>query len=159
MGPSTPHPVDGFDDFFEVAVTVDAPRERLYDFVTDIEGLTRFFPSVSFRLDSPGPLAVGSTYLTRQKGSRKWVPYRVFALEPNERMSGELAGKDLLFEALRYDHRFEQDGDATVSIERVDYTFRYGLFGRFLNFVIGKRLVRKQVLDAHKRLREAAAAP
>jgi len=152
-------PAAGFADFFEVAVPVEASSERLYELVTDIEGLTQFFPSISFKLDSDETLAVGSTYQTRQKGSKTWVPYHVLALDANARMSAELVGKDPLFKQLRYDHRFETEGDTTVSIERVDYTFRYGFAGVILNFVIGKRLVRKQVLDAHKKLREVAAAP
>jgi ribosome-associated toxin RatA of RatAB toxin-antitoxin module len=152
-------PKEGFADFFEVSVSVDVPPKLLYDRVTDIEGLTEFFPSVSFKLDSDEPLAVGSTYQTRQKGSKKWVQYRVAALDKNERMSGELTGKDPVFKSLRYDHRFVVDGDATVSIERVDYTFRYRFVGKVLNLVIGKRLVKKQVLDAHKRLRAAAQDP
>jgi ligand-binding SRPBCC domain-containing protein len=149
-------PAEGFDDFFEVSVAVNAPTQKLYDLVTDIEGLTAFFPSISFKLDSVDPLAVGSTYHTRQKGSKKWVPYRVLALDKNARMSAELVGKDPVFKSLRYDHRFVPEGDKTVSIERVDYTFRFGAFGRLLNIIIGKRLVKKQVLDAHKRLRAAA---
>ncbi|MFV1961746.1 MAG: SRPBCC family protein, partial [Acidimicrobiia bacterium] len=51
--------MDGFADFFEVAVVVQAPAERLYDLVTNIERLSEFFPSVSFKLDSDAPLAVG----------------------------------------------------------------------------------------------------
>ena len=150
--------MEGFADFFEVAVSVDATPQSLYELVTDIEGLSRFFPSVSFELDSNEPLAVGSTYRTKQKGSKTWVPYRVLVLNQNARMSAELVGKDPVFESLRYDHRFVPEGSSTASIERVDYTFRYGGLGRALNFVIGKRLVRKQVLDAHKRLRETAGA-
>jgi len=152
-------PVAGFADFFEVAIPIQASAERMYELVTNIEGLTEFFPSISFKLDSDEPLAVGSTYQTRQKGSKTWVPYRVLALDANARMSAELIGKDPLFKQLRYDHRFLAEGDTTTSIERVDYTFRYGVAGRILNFVIGKRLVRKQVLDAHKKLREVAASP
>jgi len=154
--PDQGRPAEGFADFFEVAVSVEAPAATLYDRVIDIEGLSAFFPSVSFKLDSDEPLAVGSTYHTRQKGSKKWVQYRVVALDENARMSGELVGKDPVFASLRYDHRFTIEGDTTASSERVDYTFRYGMIGRLLNIVIGKRLVRKQVLDAHKRLREAA---
>ncbi len=82
----------------------------------------------------------------------------MLALDPDARMSAELIGKDPLFESLRYDHHFVTDGDETVSIERVDYTFRYGFAGRLLNSLIGRRLVRKQVLDAHKRLRSVAVA-
>ncbi|GMQ84556.1 MAG: hypothetical protein BMS9Abin07_0120 [Acidimicrobiia bacterium] len=156
MASDDKRPMEGFDDFFEVEVAVNASRERLYELVTNIEGLSQFFPSVSFKLDSDAPLAVGSTYHTRQKGSKTWVPYRVLVLDPNARMSAELIGKDPLFKSLRYDHRFIAEEGATTSRERVDYTFRYGYAGRVLNFVIGKRLVRKQVLDAHRRLREAA---
>ena len=154
--PDDNQPSEGFAEFFEVAVSVEARAEALYDRVTDIEGLSEFFPSVSFKLDSDEPLAVGSTYHTRQKGSKKWVQYRVVALDTNTRMSGELVGEDAVFASLRYDHRFATEDGATVSTERVDYTFRYGLLGRLLNIVIGKRLVRKTVVDAHKRLREAA---
>ncbi len=146
----------GFADFFEVSVAVDALPERLYDLVTDIEGLTEFFPSVSFKRDTDAPLAVGSTYQTRQKGSKVWVLYRVLRLEPNARMSAELVGADPLFKSLRYDHRFVAEGSVTRSIERVDYTFRFGIVGRLLNLAIGKRLVRKQVTHAHMRLRAAA---
>jgi len=135
---------------------VDASPERLYQLVTDIENLTQFFPSVSFKVDPDAPISVGSIYHTLQKGSKSWVPYRVLALDKNARMSAELAGKDPLFQSLRYDHQFLDEGDTTLSRERVDYTFRYGFAGSVLNFVIGKRLVRKQVLDAHKRLRETA---
>ena len=149
-------PREGFADFFEVEVEVNASRERMYELVTDIENLTQFFPSVSFRVDPDSPISVGSIYHTRQKGSKSWVPYRVLALDVNARMSAELAGKDSLFESLRYDHHFLDDGGMTLSRERVDYTFRYGLAGSVLNFAIGKRLVRKQVLDAHKRLRDTA---
>jgi ligand-binding SRPBCC domain-containing protein len=80
----------------------------------------------------------------------------VLILEPSARMSAELIGKDPLFAALRYDHRFVKDGSNTVSHEKVDYKFRFGIVGRLLNLVIGKKLVRKQVLDAHLRLKEKA---
>jgi len=149
-------PVDGFADYFEVEVSVPVSADRPDDLVTDIAGLTRFFPSVSFEFDSDEPLAVGSVYRTRQKGSKKWVPFRVLVLDKDARMSAELVGKDPIFGSLRYDHLFIAEGDATVSRERVDYTFRFRLVGRALNVIVGKRLVRKQVLDAHKRLCEAA---
>ncbi|GMQ97818.1 MAG: hypothetical protein BMS9Abin17_0321 [Acidimicrobiia bacterium] len=159
MSSNNDQAIAGFADFFEVAIPIRASAERMYELVTNIEGLTEFFPSISFKVDSDEPLAVGSTYQTLQKGYKTWVPYRVLALDTNARMSAELVGKDPLFKKLRYDHRFESQGDTTTSIERVDYTFRYGIAGRFLNFVIGKRLVRKQVLDAHEKLREVAAKP
>jgi len=139
-----------------VSVAIQASPERLYRYLTDIENLSDFFPDMEFRRETEGRLKVGDCYLTRRKGSKGWTAYRVLSLEPNARMSAELVGKDWLFSALRYDHRFLADGEQTVSQERVDYTFRYGLPGRLLNRLIGRRLIGKQVLEAHLRLKEKA---
>ena len=139
-----------------VSVAIQAPPERLYFFLTDIENLSDFFPGMEFRRETEGRLKAGDRYHTRRKGAKGWTAYRVLALEPNARMSAELAGRDWLFQALRYDHRFLPDGEQTISQERVDYTLRYGFFGRLLNRVIGRRLIGKQVLEAHLRLKEKA---
>jgi len=149
-------PSEGFSDFVVASVSIKSPPDRLYEFLTDIENLSEFFPQVEFKLDSEGPLKVGSIYHTREKGTKNWAAYRVLILEPGARMSAELTGKDRLFKALRYDHRFIVDGSETISHEKVDYKFRYGIVGRILNLIVGKRLVRKQVMDAHLRLKEKA---
>ncbi len=154
MGPS-----EGFSDSVTASVSINASPDRLYEFLTDIENLSEFFPQVEFKLGSEGPLEVGSVYRTRQKGKKDWSEYRVLILEPDARMSAELTGKDPLFAAMRYDHRFIVDGSETISHEKIDYKFRYGIVGRLLNLIIGKRLVRKQVLDAHLRLKEKAEKP
>ncbi|GMQ79011.1 MAG: hypothetical protein BMS9Abin02_1561 [Anaerolineae bacterium] len=147
---------EGFNDCVVLSVTIKSPPDRLYKFLTDIENLSEFFPQVEFKLGANGPLKVGSIYYTRQKGTKNWVAYQVLILEPNTRMSAELTGKDRLFKALRYDHKFIVDGGDTISHEKVDYKFRYGIVGRILNLIVGKRLVKKQVLDAHLRLKEKA---
>ena len=146
----------GFSDSVVLSVSIKSPPDPLYKFLTDIEGLSEFFPQLEFKLDTEGPLKVGSIYHTRQKGTENWSAYQVLILEPNARMSAELVGKDRLFNALRYDHRFIVDGSDTISHEKVDYKFRYGIVGRILNLIIGKRLVRKQVLSAHLKLKEKA---
>jgi Polyketide cyclase / dehydrase and lipid transport len=151
---------DGLNSEFRHRVAFSVPikstQRALFDYLTDIENLSRFFPAVEFKLARQGPLTVGSIYHTRQKGARKWSPYRVLVLAPPSRMSVMLIGKDPLFAALRYDHRFVVTGDQSVSHETVDYTFRFGFAGRVLNRLIGARLVRAQVLGAHLKLKETA---
>ncbi len=146
----------GFDDCVVASVTIKSSPDQLYKFLTDIENLSAFFPQIEFKLDTEEPLKVGSIYHTRQKSAKKWSAYRVLILEPNTQMSAELIGKDMLFAALRYEHKFIVDGSNTISYEKVDYKFRYGLAGRILNLIIGKKLVKKQVLNAHLRLKEKA---
>lgn len=146
-------PAEGFDDFVILWVSIKSPPGLLFDRLTDIKNLSDFFPQIEFKMITGGPVKPGSIYHTRQKGSKYWSAYRVLVVEPDARMSAELDGKDPLFTALRYDHKFVVDGDHTISHERVDYTFRFGAVGRLLNFLVGKRLVKKQVLDAHKALK------
>lgn len=145
-----------FDGSVVVSVAVKSAPDRLYKLVTDIEHLSDFFPKMEFKRDSAGPLKAGSIYYARQKGTKHWVAYRVLALEAGARISAELAGKDRLFEALRYDHRFFVEGIETISHEKVEYKFRYGIAGRILNRTIGKRLIQKQVWEAHLRLKQTA---
>jgi len=159
MEKTNDRPSAGFGDSVTLSVSIKASPDRLYKFLTDIENLSDFFPQVEFKLGSEGPLKVGSIYHTRQKGKENWSDYRVLFLEPGARMSAELTGKDPLFAAMRYDHRFMVDGSETISHEKIDYKFRFGIVGRILNLIIGKRLVRKQVLDAHVRLKEKAEKP
>lgn len=152
-------PTEGFDDFVILSVSIKSPPGPLFDRLTDIENLSDFFPQIEFKMITDGPVKPGSIYHTRQKGSKNWSAYRVLVVEQDARMSAELTGKDPLFTALRYDHKFIVDGEYTISHERVDYTFRFGAAGRVLNFLIGKRLVRKQVLDAHKALKKHIENP
>ena len=146
--------IEGFSDYVVLSVAIKTTPDIPYKYLTDIENLSDFFPQVEFKLDTEEPLKVGTIYHTRQKGSKDWSPYQVLILEQDARMSAELIGKDPLFEALRYDHRFIVDGSNTISHEKVDYKFRFGIAGRILNLIIGKKLVRKQVLDAHLKLKE-----
>ncbi|MFV1997384.1 MAG: SRPBCC family protein [Acidiferrobacterales bacterium] len=147
---------EGFSDFVVASVAIKSSPSQLYEYLTDIENLSEFFPQIEFKFETGNTLKVGSIYYTRQKGTKNWSAYRVLILEPNARMSAELIGKDPVFEALRYEHRFVVDGNDTISYEKIDYKFRFGIVGRILNLIVGKKLVRKQVLDAHSRLKEKA---
>lgn len=151
-------PSEGFSHCVTLSVAINSPPALLFEYLTDIENLSQFFPQVEFEPISKGPLKVGSIYHTRQKGAKAWSPYRVLALEPDALMSAELIGRDPLFRALRYQHRFIADGSETISHEKVEYTFRYGIAGRVLNWIIGRKLVKKQVLDAHLELKRKAEA-
>ncbi len=145
-----------FSDFVIASVAIKSSPKILYKYLTDIENLSQFFPQVEFKLDKTNPLSVGSIYYTRKIGTKKWSTYRIRKLEPNKLMSAELLGKDPVFEVLRYEHRFSIEGSGTVSYERIDYKFRFGIAGYIINLLIGRKIVKKQVLDAHFKLKQKA---
>lgn len=135
-------------------VRVRSSPERLYHLATDIGNLSRFFPLLAFRPSAERPLNVGDTYFTRLRGTVRWTPHRITVLKPDLRMVGVAAERDWLFEALKYDHRFLGDGGETTSRERIDYRLRYGFVGRVLDSLFVKRLLKRQLLNAHLRLKK-----
>jgi len=149
-------PSSGFDGCISVSVFIRATPEKLYKLVTDVANLSAFWPDYEFRWDGSGALKPGALYFSRQKGHTEWVPYSVEVLEPNRRMVGELVKGDRLFARLRYDHRFAACDDGVLSQERVEYKLRYGVLGRVADRLLVRSIIRKQVLDAHLRLKRKA---
>jgi len=149
-------PPDGFHGCISVSVVIRATSHELYRLVTDIENLSAFWPDYEFQRADAETLEPGSLYYSRKKGNGRWVPYRIAILEPNQRMVGEVTEADNLFARLRYDHRLTAvDGD-TLSHEKLAYSVRYGFLGRIADRLFVRRIIKKQVLDAHLRLKQIA---
>jgi ligand-binding SRPBCC domain-containing protein len=103
------------------------------------------------------PLCWSKQFLSKRlRGTRRWTPHRITVLQPNVRMVGESIERDWFFEASRYDHRFLGDGGETLSREKVDYRLRYGIAGRVIDSLFVKRLIKRQLLSAHLRLKKWA---
>lgn len=149
-------PSKGFNHCIEVYVFIKATPEELYAYITDIENNSEYFPDSEFKRDRKGPLEIGEIYYSREVGEKEWTEYRIIALEKNRRMSGELIGKHPLLRRLRYDHRLIEVEGGTISTEKVEYSLRFGLLGKLLNFLYGKNMLKKILLQAHQRLKEKA---
>ena len=149
-------PPEGFDGCVAVSVTIRATPEECFRLVTDIENLSDFWPGYEFRREGQGPLRPGARYYSRRKGQKKWTPYRIVELMPGRRMVGELDSSDGPFARLRYDHRFEMHDGQTRSKEQVSYKLRYGLLGKVLDRLVVRKILKKQLVRAHLRLKQRA---
>ena len=78
----------------------------------------------------------------------------VIAFKENERMHGRLVEPNFILKHLSYDHILLQSENGTISSEKVEYALRCGILGKFLNFILVKRIVKKQLQDAHLKLKE-----
>ena len=147
---------DGFDDSVVVSVPVGSSSKGLYALVTDIKNLSNFYPGLEFRSNTDDPLKAGDIYYVRPRGTGRWIPYRIPALEENTRIAGKLVGEAPIFEAFRFDHEVVTADGRVFSREKVDYKLRHGIIGKIFNALFVKRMLNRQVLNAHLELKKAS---
>jgi len=102
-------------------VVIDAPIDRVWGFVSDIEGQTRWMHDMkSVRMSTPGPIRVGSRgeATVRMYGLSATDPVTVTAFEPPNRFAirhdGSFSGAGTF--------RLERGADGTTTIVRWDET-------------------------------------
>jgi len=71
-------------------------------------------------------------------------------------MSGELVEEFSFFKNARYEHLFIAEGNYTISKEKFEYSFAYGIIGSFIHWVYGDSKVKLTLATAHSRLKIAA---
>lgn len=145
---------NGSDHCLEFAVEISATPEDIFPYISDINNTDRFYPQFEFDLDTTEQFGIGSIYGSRLKGQQKWGVYKIIAFKENERMHGRLVEPNFILKHLSYDHILLQSENGTISSEKVEYALRCGILGKFLYFILVKRIVKKQLQDAHLKLKE-----
>lgn len=130
----------------EFQTEINAPREKVFAYVSDLEKHSEFSHCVEIRKTSDGPVGVGTTYASVGKDMGRTVREKVEVTEfkPNERFAWRTDG-DM---GMKFDWSFElkpQDG-GTVLIERLDPP--KGVLAAILGALFANRLVRKQVTES-----------
>ncbi|NJE85959.1 hypothetical protein E3E23_09010 [Thermococcus sp. CX2] len=146
----------GFSHCVKIAVLIDARVEEVFSLVSNINNHRLFWPEYEFKSEDDGKLKKGLIYHTREKGTEKWVKYRIVDFKENYFYSGEMLEEDTFLKKLRYEHYFIPVDNMTLSIEGVYYTIGYGFLGRILNFFTAERIIKKRLLKAHLKLKEVA---
>lgn len=111
---------------FRISVRIDAPPERVWQVMSDVERWHEWTPSIrSIRRLDDGPLAVGSSALIRQPRfpPAKW---KVTELEPARSFTWVSAGPGVRVVAR---HSVAAEGDGSVATLALDY---HGMLGGVL---------------------------
>ncbi|NJE00903.1 hypothetical protein E3E42_03175 [Thermococcus sp. JdF3] len=149
-------PSRGFSHCVKIAVLIDAKVEEVFSLVSNINNHRLFWPEYEFKSEDDGKLKKGLVYYTREKGTEKWIKYRIVDFKENYFYSGGMQEEDTFLKKLRYEHCFIPVDNMTLGVEGVCYTLRYGFLGRILNLFIAERIIKKRLLRAHLKLKEVA---
>ncbi len=144
----------GFNHCFEASVFMKATPEKSWGYLSNIVGLSEFFPSLEFKRGNEGPLLAGEIYYSKLSREKKWTGYKILVVEEGRRLSAKQIGRYKIIEKMKYDHRLIPTEGGTLSQEKVEYTLSFGFFGKILNFLFVGLILKKLNLLAHQKLKE-----
>ena len=127
----------------EFETQINAPPDRVFAYVADLEKHTEWTHCEEIRKTSDGPVGVGTTYASRGKnfGMTTKEAVEVTEYAPNQRFSWRTSGAM----GMKFNWSFElrpQDG-GTLLIERLEPP--KGVLPAIMGALVGNRAARKQV--------------
>ena len=137
---------------FKVSTFINSKPTAVFKAITDLRLLNLFFPMYRFESDKEVLEKVGQEYTAKINGFVV-EKYKIVRLVKNSLLSARLISDSKIFKHLAYVHKILPVKGGVVSEEVVEYSVRYGLLGRFLNFLIIAPLMKYYVKKAHKRLK------
>jgi ribosome-associated toxin RatA of RatAB toxin-antitoxin module len=115
-------------------ITVNAGIDKLWNILTDLELLDQCDPAVKkSTLISTEKTGMGAKRKVDMIDGKNWFEEKVTVFKPNEALTYQLADCSFPITALRHSYSFEKIGNQTKVKQAMEYTVKFGLFGKLLN--------------------------
>lgn len=122
-------------------IIIDAPIEKIWDALSNIEELEKYDPTVKkSRAISPARSGPGATRKVEMKDGKNWFEEKVTVWKPTEALIYELTACSFPVEQLKHSYEFERMGHRTKVKQVMEYKVKYGLLGKILDAL----MIRKQ---------------
>ena len=122
-------------------VTINAPVERIWSNLTDLELLEKYDPTVKkSTLISSEKSGIGAKRKVDMIDGKNWFEEKVTAFKPNQALTYELTACTFPVQNLRHSYSFEEVGGQTKVTQMMEYNVKFGLLGKLLDVL----MIRKQ---------------
>lgn len=122
-------------------ITINAPIEKIWDALTNIEELDKYDPTVK---KSTALSAAKSGMDAKRKvdmlDGKNWFEEKVTEFKTNEALAYELTACSFPIHKLKHSYSFQKIGNQTKVQQVMEYTVKFGLFGKLLDGL----MIRKQ---------------
>lgn len=122
-------------------ITINAPIERIWSILTDLEILEQYDPTVKkSTLVSSEKTGIGAKRKVNMLDGKNWFDEKVTVFKPNEALTYQLTDCSFPIKGLQHSYSFEKIGNQTKVKQVMEYTVKFGLLGKLLDAM----MIRKQ---------------
>jgi ribosome-associated toxin RatA of RatAB toxin-antitoxin module len=122
-------------------ITLNASIDKIWTMLTDLELLDQYDPTVKkSTLLSSEKTGIGAKRKVQMLDGKNWFDEKVTVFKPNEALTYQLTDCSFPIAGLKHSYSFEKVGNQTKVKQVMEYTVKFGLFGKFLDAV----MIRKQ---------------
>lgn len=122
-------------------ITIDAPIEKVWASLSDIEELEKYDPTVTrSRALTQTKFGLGAARKVDMKDGKNWFEEKVTKWVPNEALTYELTACSFPMHRLSHTYSFEPDGGRIKVKQVMVYQVKFGWLGQ----VLDRLMIRKQ---------------
>lgn len=123
------------------SITIDAPIDRIWSILTDLELLDKTDPTVKkATLISEIKTGLHAKRKVLMQDGKNWFDEMITVYNPNERLVYQLTDCSFPIKGLKHTYSFEIIGNQTKVQQVMEYTVKFGLTGLLLDkIMIGKQ--------------------
>jgi ribosome-associated toxin RatA of RatAB toxin-antitoxin module len=122
-------------------IAIDASVEKIWGILTNLELLESYDTTVKkSTLVTKEKTGINAKRKVDMADGRNWFEEKVTEFEPGKALTFELTACSFPVERLKHSYRFERSGNLTKVKQTMDYTIKFGLFGKVLDSL----MIRKQ---------------
>jgi ribosome-associated toxin RatA of RatAB toxin-antitoxin module len=121
-------------------ITVQAPIEKIWQALSNIEELEKYDPTVKrSRAISFLRSGVGAVRKVNMNDGKNWFEERCTLWKPEEALTYELTACSFPIHRLKHGYSFEQNGSGVRVTQVMEYQLKFGWFGKFLDVIMIKK--------------------
>ena len=122
-------------------ITVNAPVEKIWEALTNIELLDKYDPTVKKSTAlSENKSGLNAKRKVLMLDGKNWFDEKVTVFKPNEALTYQLTDCSFPIAGLKHSYSFEKVGNQTKVKQVMEYTVKFGLLGKLLDSL----MIRKQ---------------
>jgi ligand-binding SRPBCC domain-containing protein len=122
-------------------ITVQAPIEKIWEALSNIEELQKYDPAVKTSTAiSSIRSGAGASRKVSMKDGKNWFEEKCTLSKPRESLTYELTACSFPLHGLKHSYSFEQNGNGVKVRQVMEYRVKFGLLGKFLDVI----MIRKQ---------------
>jgi uncharacterized membrane protein len=122
-------------------ITIDAPIEKIWNALSDIEELDKYDPTVKSSVAITNKKSgIGSRRKVDMKDGKNWFEEECTVWQPNTALTFELQACSFPVHQLKHSYSFQEKAGRITVKQVMEYRVKFGIFGKLLDAL----MIRKQ---------------